>query len=160
GRALSRADGRVPAPRSGARARGGDAVNEETVGLAERPARKSGNVPIPAFSGYGIELEYAIVDRESLDVHPVADRLLATMAGRATSDVVRGALGWSNELSLHVIELKNRKPARTLETLPGLFAEEIRNANRVLSSMSACLMPTGAHPWMNPRAETLLWPHE
>ena len=31
---------------------------------------------LPAFSAYGIELEYMIVDRETLDVQPIADRLL------------------------------------------------------------------------------------
>ena len=72
------------------------------------------------------------------------------MAGRDTCDVKRGGLGWSNELVLHVIELKNLAPA-ALEELPQAFEREIRFANRVLQSMSSRLMPTGAHPWMNPR---------
>ena len=33
-------------------------------------------VPLHAFGGYGIELEYMIVGRDSLSVLPIADRLL------------------------------------------------------------------------------------
>ena len=33
------------------------------------------------FEGYGIELEYMIVDRESLAVLPIADKLMAQVGG-------------------------------------------------------------------------------
>ena len=36
----------------------------------------------PAFAGYGIELEYAIVDALTLDVRPVANDLLRTLVHR------------------------------------------------------------------------------
>jgi gamma-glutamyl:cysteine ligase YbdK (ATP-grasp superfamily) len=120
----------------------------------------NGGKALPAFGGYGIELEYAIVDADTLNVRPIADRLLRAMAGHEVSSVERGELGWSNELVLHVIELKNLAPSPSLARLPALFEEEIRSANRMLDAMAARLMPTGAHPWMNPRAETLLWPGE
>jgi hypothetical protein len=54
---------------------------------------------ISAVAGYGIELEYAIVDRESLVVRPIADRLLAAFAGREAATAERGSHGWSNELA-------------------------------------------------------------
>ncbi len=115
---------------------------------------------IPAFSGYGIELEYVIVDRDSLAVRPAAGELLRAFAGRDASDVERGQLGWSNELVAHVVELKNIAPAPVLDALPSDFQREVREANRALEPISARLMPTGMHPWMDPRDETVLWTKE
>jgi carboxylate-amine ligase len=112
---------------------------------------------LPAFAGYGIELEYAIVDRTTLDVRPITDAFLQAMAGTATSEVRRGSLGWSNELALHVVELKNIGPVAALQSLAGAFQDEIRSANRVLSRLGARLMPSAMHPWMNPLDETRLW---
>ena len=37
--------------------------------------------PLAAFRALGVELEYAIVDRATLDVRPLADRLFAAQAG-------------------------------------------------------------------------------
>jgi len=113
---------------------------------------------IPAFSGYGIELEYMIVDQGSLDVRPLAGDLLRYFAGGVdAADVEHGALGWSNELTSHVIELKNIAPTPALTMLSADFQNEVRQANRTLESMSARLMPTGMHPWMQPAVETVLW---
>ena len=115
---------------------------------------------IPAFSGYGIELEYVIVDRETLAVRPIAGELLRLFGGQDASDVQRGQLGWSNELVAHVVELKNIAPTPTLEMLPSNFQLEVREANRMLESVSAQLMPTAMHPWMDPPSETVLWARE
>src|SRR5438874_483517 len=112
---------------------------------------------IPVFSGYGIELEHAIVDRESLAVRPLAEELLRGFAGREASNVERGGLGWSNELVAHVVEVKNIAPTPDLEALQANFQHEICAANDVLKPISACLLPTGMHPWMRPRDETVLW---
>ncbi|TMH05767.1 MAG: glutamate--cysteine ligase, partial [Betaproteobacteria bacterium] len=112
------------------------------------------------FSGYGIELEYVIVDRETLAVRPIAGELLRLFGGQDASDVQRGQLGWSNELVAHVVELKNIAPAPALEMLPSTFQLEVREANRMLESVSAQLMPTAMHPWMDPAAETVLWAKE
>jgi len=112
---------------------------------------------LPAFSAYGLELEYMIVDRRTLDVRPIADELLRELAGHDAADVVRGTLGWSNELVRHVVELKNVAPTAALDELPARFEDEIRAANRILEPAHAQLMPTAMHPWMNPREETVLW---
>jgi gamma-glutamyl:cysteine ligase YbdK (ATP-grasp superfamily) len=112
---------------------------------------------IPAFSGYGIELEYMIVDRESLGVRPIADQLLRAFAGHEASDATRGTLGWSNELVRHVVEVKNIAPTPALDELPPRFQAEIRTANRLLGTVGARLMPTAMHPWMDPATETMLW---
>ena len=115
---------------------------------------------LPVFSAFGIELEYMIVARDTLDVRPIADRLLAAYAGRPVADVERGMLGWSNELVAHVIELKNVEPTPALDELAGRFQAEIETANRKLEDMGARLLPTGMHPWMDPAAETTLWQAE
>jgi gamma-glutamyl:cysteine ligase YbdK (ATP-grasp superfamily) len=113
-----------------------------------------------AFAGYGIELEYMIVDRHTLAVMPIADRLLRAAAGESASDVERGKFGWSNEIVLHLVELKNVRPDPALEPLVAGFQAEIKQINRLLHPLGARLMPTGMHPWMDPAAETRLWPHE
>lgn len=115
---------------------------------------------LPAFRGYGIELEYMIVDAGDLSVRPIADRLLQQAAGRQANDVERGMLGWSNELALHVFEIKNLRPTLMLQALPGAVQSEIRQANRILGGMGARLMPAAMHPWMNPAKEGRLWPHD
>ena len=113
------------------------------------------SAPLPAFAGCGIELEYMIVDARSLSVRPIADRLLGD-----TSEVDRGLLGWSNELVLHVVEIKNPLPVTSLLQLPQAFQEEVREINRRLQEHDARLMPGAMHPWMDPVHETRLWPHD
>lgn len=116
--------------------------------------------PLHAFGGYGIELEYMIVNRDSLSVLPVADRLLHEATGSEGHEVRRGMLGWSNELALHVIEVKNIEPVPTLAMLPEAFQSEVRHIDRLLEAHGATLMPTAMHPWMDPLHETHLWPHD
>jgi len=115
---------------------------------------------LAAFEGYGIEIEYAIVDRDSLDVLSIADRLLETAAGEPTNTLEHGAIGWSNELSLHVIELKTNGPAATLDGLDALFAAELARIDRILAPLGGRVMPGAMHPWMDPHTEQRLWPHE
>ncbi len=118
------------------------------------------NDPLRLFEATGIEIEYAIVDAASLDIRPVADRLLEAAAGTPTGDVDRGDISWSNELALHVLELKTARPATDLAPLPSAFASNVREANRVLAQLDARLMPGAMHPWMDPLRESRLWPHE
>ncbi|HVO88799.1 MAG TPA: glutamate-cysteine ligase family protein [Casimicrobiaceae bacterium] len=112
---------------------------------------------LPAFAGVGIELEYMIVGGDTLDVRSLAAELLHDLGGVPASNVERGALGWSNELVQHVVELKNNLPSRTLDTLPQALQSEVRHVNRVLARRHARLMPSGMHPWMRPRHEARLW---
>lgn len=114
---------------------------------------------LPAFAGYGIELEYMIVDAESLQVLPIADQLLRA-DGETVSELRRGAMAWSNELVLHLVEIKNPAPLPALEPLAGAFGGEVAEINRRLAAFGARLMPSGMHPWMDPVGETRLWPHE
>ncbi len=48
---------------------------------------------LPAFAGYGIELEYMIVDRNTLAVVPIADELLRKLTGAFASEAGNGQLG-------------------------------------------------------------------
>lgn len=113
-----------------------------------------------AFAGYGIELEYMIVDRQTLSVIPIADRLLGAAAGESASEVDRGRFGWSNEIVLHLVEVKNARPDPALEPLAAGFQAEVSSINRLLQPLGAQLMPSAMHPWMDPAAETRLWPHQ
>ena len=112
------------------------------------------------FEGYGVELEYMIVDRDSLDVKPIVDELIKDQAGSYVNEVERGTIAWSNELVLHVLELKTNGPAECLEGLAEQFQQEIRDVNHRLEKYNARLMPTAMHPWMDPETEMKLWPHE
>lgn len=111
--------------------------------------------PLQAFSAFGIELEYMLVDRLTLDVRPIADRLLE----QAGNPLGKGLIDCSNELVLHVLEMKNSRPG-PLSELPAAFQAQVQHLNTRLASLDACLMPTAMHPWMDPALETALWPHD
>jgi glutamate---cysteine ligase / carboxylate-amine ligase len=112
------------------------------------------------FEGVGVELEYMIVDARSLDVLPLSDHVIYSVAREYTSEVERGALAWSNELVLHVMELKTNGPAASLRGLDDAFAKDVREIETILAAEGGRLMPGAAHPWMDPARDTRLWPHE
>ena len=112
------------------------------------------------FEGFGIELEYMIVDRDTLDVKPIADELLMQAAGELSSDFDDGSISWSNELALHVIELKTNGPAKSLVGVAKEFRRSLNRLSQIAKQFNARLMPTAMHPWMNPIEELKLWPHD
>jgi len=112
------------------------------------------------FEGYGIELEYMLVDARALAVLPVADRVLKAAAGSPVIEIEMGDIAWSNELALHVIEMKTNGPSPTLAGLAPRFQEHVRRINALAEPLGGRLMPTAMHPWMDPHRETRLWPHE
>jgi len=120
----------------------------------------SGRGRLGLFEGYGIELEYMLVDRSTLDVKPVCDELLRAAAGEYVGDFEDGPIGWSNELALHVVELKTNGPAPSLDGLSERFGRSLRRIDQLLEPLGARLLPTGMHPWMDPHRELRLWPHE
>ena len=116
--------------------------------------------PLHLFDAFGVELEYMIVDAETLDVRPIADELFRSVAGEYVSDVERGPITWSNELVAHVVELKTTAPVPKLDGLAELFQSEVREINRLLEPLGARLLGTAMHPWMDPDREMKLWPHD
>lgn len=112
------------------------------------------------FEAFGVEIEYIIADRATLDVRPVCDRLIQAVSGAPESEIERGPIAWSNELTLHVLELKTNGPAASLAGLAEAFHAGVRDANDALRGLGARLLPGGMHPWMDPETETRLWPHE
>jgi gamma-glutamyl:cysteine ligase YbdK (ATP-grasp superfamily) len=112
------------------------------------------------FEAFGVELEYMIVADDSLSVLPIADELLRMMAGSYESEIELGDMAWSNELALHVIELKTNGPTADLADLPERFGRHVEHINNLLAHCHARLMPTAMHPWMDPHRELRLWPHE
>lgn len=116
--------------------------------------------PLHLFEGFGVELEYMIVQRDALQVLPMTDKLIYDEVGEYVSDVEFGDIAWSNELVLHVVELKTQGPVKSLVNLQEKFQEHVQKINAMLAKYNAMLLPTGAHPLMNPFTETKLWPHE
>jgi carboxylate-amine ligase len=111
------------------------------------------------FDAFGIEIEYMIVDAETLSVRPIADELLKEVAGDYEMEVERGALRWSNELALHLIELKTNGPVASLSNVYESFQRDIGAIDALLRPMGARLLPSAMHPWMG-TDELRLWPHE
>lgn len=117
--------------------------------------------PLHLFEGYGVELEYMVVDSDTLNPLPVSDRLLAAEAGRIVNEHPRGnGIAWSNELALHIIEFKTDGPARSLEACASPFQNEVLLAEEHLKGLNGRLMPGPMHPWMDPFTDMKLWPHE
>jgi gamma-glutamyl:cysteine ligase YbdK (ATP-grasp superfamily) len=112
------------------------------------------------FEVFGVEMEYMIVDRDTLNVRPIADLLIKEVEGEIVSETEQGELAWCNELVSHVIELKTNGPTKSLNGIAGLFQHDVKRINEILSKWNACLMPTAMHPWMDPYTETKLWEHE
>lgn len=112
------------------------------------------------FEAYGIESEYMIVDQLTLQVKPIAHLVLEKLAHKKkASEYKDGDITWSNELALHVLELKCSQPLKSFYDMHALFLAAIKKMNSVLEDFRCVLMPTAMHPWMNPDQETQLWPY-
>ncbi len=112
------------------------------------------------FQGFGIELEYMVVDRGSLAVRPIVDELLRHFAGSYSGDHDDGPISWSNELALHVVELKTNGPAPSLRSVATDFQRSLLRLDEALAPMGARLCPGGMHPTMDPQREFQKWPHD
>ena len=113
----------------------------------------------PIFSVLGIEIEYMLVDKDTMAVQPKSDLILKHLAGEQVCEVVLGEIAASNELVMHVIELKNNGPKPPHHPIARQFQQTILQLQPLLEQHNLQLLPTGAHPWMNPLVETKRWPH-
>ncbi len=114
--------------------------------------------PYALFSGFGVEAEYMIVDRDTFAVSPLCDRLLARFGDDGSGEITLGDVGCSNELALHVVELKTDGPTADFEGTARRFREELATLEHALGEWNACLLPGAMHPTMNPERELRLWP--
>ena len=112
------------------------------------------------FSVIGIEIEYMLVNKETLDVCPKSDTLLADLgSGNPVNELILGEIALSNELVMHVIEFKNHGPRPPMSPINEQFQHVIDKIQPWLQQNQLQLLPTGAHPWMDPHTECVRWPH-
>ncbi|GGG54081.1 glutamate-cysteine ligase family protein [Bizionia arctica] len=111
------------------------------------------------FEVYGIELEYMLVFNKSFKAAPIVDKLMISKVGNLTADVENGEIAWSNELVAHVVELKTNGPTNNLNDLSELFHKNVLEINTLLKPLESHLLPTAAHPLLNPLKDTELWKH-
>lgn len=111
------------------------------------------------FSVVGIEIEYMLVDANTLNVRAASDTLLEALAGKVVNEFALGDIAISNELVMHVLELKNNGPKPPHSAIAQQFQQTILQLQPLLKQHNLLLLPTGAHPWMNPERETKRWPH-
>lgn len=112
------------------------------------------------FEGFGVELEAMIVDAKTLAVRPIADLVLEDLAGRQVDEVARGPVRLSNELVMHVLEVKTNGPAPGLGGVAGVLREALLDVDRRLAQHGARLLPGAMHPTMDPTRETSVWFHQ
>lgn len=110
------------------------------------------------FEKYGIELEYMIVNKD-LRVFPITDKIIESANGTVENEIRRGELSWSNELVLHVIEIKTGSPVNSLNGLAQKFHESVKDINRIADKFGGVLVGGPMHPFMDPYNEMYLWPH-
>jgi gamma-glutamyl:cysteine ligase YbdK (ATP-grasp superfamily) len=111
------------------------------------------------FSVIGLEIEYMLVDIQSLNVASKSDVIIQALAGELVNEFSLGEISVSNELVLHVLELKNHPPLPATPSLINKFQQAIHLLAPRLKAENLMLLPTAAHPWMNPIQETKRWPH-
>lgn len=112
------------------------------------------------FSVFGIEIEYMIVDKQTLEPLPITDEIIKILNnGIITNEVELDDIAVSNELALHVIELKTNGPVNDLNKLDQSFLKVLHLIQNILNKFNAILLPTGMHPWFVPDSSLKLWPH-
>lgn len=112
------------------------------------------------FEKFGIELEYMIVDNDTLKVLPVTDKLIEKACGSVKNEIALEKISWSNELVLHVVELKTTEPVCTLHGIAELFHKNLLHIQSLLDNFNGHLLSGPMHPFMDPSTEMHLWPHD
>jgi glutamate---cysteine ligase / carboxylate-amine ligase len=113
------------------------------------------------FERFGVELEYMIVDAESLAVLPVTDRVLWSRRRRVPFGARTGRDLLVERIGPARHRIENDRSRHQPGRLGGrLFQEHVDRINQILAPLGGRLMPTAMHPWMDPHREMRLWPHE
>lgn len=121
--------------------------------------------PLALFQGYGVEIEYMVVDRIERAIRSVVPALLDDLDAHPCPDVrgaahPQGRVEWSNELVSHVAEAKCAAPEPDLAAFVAPLNRAVDHVNALLAPGGTCLMPSAAHPWMDPARDPELWPRE
>jgi gamma-glutamyl:cysteine ligase YbdK (ATP-grasp superfamily) len=112
------------------------------------------------FEGFGIEMEYMMVKKDSLATLPISDKILREMSGEDVMEYSFGEIAWSNELVKHVLEIKSDGPKANLVKLHKDMVLGIQNVNKLLADHGGMLLPTSMHPLFHPEKDTVLWDQE
>lgn len=112
------------------------------------------------FEAFGIELEYMVVDSDTLDVRSLVPDFFKKKLNKLGSSYEEPQVSWSNELVKHVIELKCTSPVGSIENISNEFAAAIKKTNDVFKEWNACVLPGAMHPWMNPATDSEVWTSE
>ncbi len=110
------------------------------------------------FDGITVAPRCMVVDRSTLAVKPVVDQFFRAITGSDAPGVPRGEMQWTSALADHVVSIEPVKGVRSPRTLERKMNAEVRALNAGLARYDAMLLPTAAHPFMDPAAETVLWP--
>lgn len=113
------------------------------------------------FEVVGVEIEYMVVDKKTLDIRPIVDDILLDLAGNISNEVVFDKVGISNELVSHVIELKMSAPQVLGEHSHLDFHEVIKhNIQPVLEKNHSLLLPSSMHPTLQTNSPLIkIWQH-
>ena len=116
--------------------------------------------PYHLMEKFGVEIEYAIVDRETCEVLPIADELFAKLTGGPSGEFQDGEVSWSNELVNHVLELKTHVPVSSPAGVERAFHRSALFIDDTLAEFGAMLLPGAMHPFMRAETQTQIWEHE
>ena len=114
--------------------------------------------PYGSLKVIGPEHEFSVVDKD-LKPLPIVDQIIKDMTGAFSEFVDFPKFIFGKEFSLHILEIKARKPFRS----PILFEERMQDAVKTLLDLlerkyHARLLGTGMHPFLN-LDDTSLWSH-
>ena len=113
----------------------------------------------PLFAVLGLEIEYMLVEKNTLNIAAKSDLILKDLAKEQVNEYLLGDLCISNEFVLHILELKNPEPKPIKFDFTNTFQQTITALQIILDKYDLTLLPTGAHPWMNP-LDAKHWPHD
>ncbi len=104
----------------------------------------------PLFSAYSLSVEYAIVDRTTLQVLPLAHVVLEALANMPVLEGERRDVELAPGVAGHSLVLRSTKVMRKLPKWGPKLAALAAQVQGVLNAHNAMLLPGGAHPFYLP----------
>lgn len=113
------------------------------------------------FEVIGVEIEYMVAEMNQLEINPIVDFLLQSLAGKITNELSFDKVAISNELVSHVIELKMAQPQKlTAQTHVDFHQLLTTKILPLLAKQNSILVPTSMHPFLKPDDPQIkIWPH-